>query len=43
MAKDSKFAKDIGAIGHLRKTDDLDKIIARVRQELIKLKPNPSN
>ena len=31
---DDKFAKDIGAIGHIRKTDDLDKIIERVRQEL---------
>lgn len=38
---DDKFARDIGAIGHLRKTDDLDKIIERVKQELIKLKPNP--
>lgn len=31
---DDKFAKDIGAIGHLRKTDDLDKIIERIKQEL---------
>lgn len=38
---DDKFARDIGAIGHLRKTDDLDKIVERVKQELIKLKPNP--
>lgn len=38
---DDKFARDIGAIGHLRKTDDLDKIIERVKQELFKLKPNP--
>ncbi len=40
---DDKFARDIGAIGHLLKTDDLDKIIERVKQELFKLKPNPSN
>lgn len=38
---DDKFARDIGAIGHLKKTDDLDKIIERVKKELIKLKPNP--
>jgi|SRR3989344_1304157 len=38
---DDKFARDIGAIGHLRKTDDLDKIIERVRQELFKITPNP--
>ncbi len=31
---DDKFAKDAGAVGHLRKTDDLNKIIDRVRQEL---------
>ena len=30
---DDKFAKEIGALGHLRKTDDLDKIIERVKQE----------
>lgn len=38
---DDKFARDIGAIGHLRKTDDLDKITERVKQELVKLTPNP--
>ncbi|MDO8496852.1 MAG: response regulator [bacterium] len=38
---DDKFARDIGAIGHLRKTDDLDKIIERVKQELFKITPNP--
>lgn len=32
---DEKFAKDAGAIGHIRKTDDLDKILARVKQELL--------
>ena len=31
---DDKFAKDAGAIGHLKKTDDLNKIVDRVRQEL---------
>ena len=31
---DDKFAKDIGALGHMRKTDDLDKMIQRVKQEL---------
>lgn len=31
---DDKFAKDIGAVGHLRKTDDLSRIIDRVKQEL---------
>lgn len=40
---DDKFARDIGAIGHLRKTDDLDKIIERVKQELFKITPNPQN
>jgi CheY-like chemotaxis protein len=40
---DDKFAKDIGAIGHLRKTDDLDKITERVKHELIKVTPNPLN
>ena len=38
---DDKFARDIGAIGHLRKTDDLDKIIERVNRELFKITPNP--
>lgn len=40
---DDKFARDIGAIGHLRKTDDLSIIVERVKRELIKLTPNPSN
>ena len=31
---DDRFAKDAGALGHIKKTDDLDKIITRVRQEL---------
>ena len=31
---DDKFAKDVGAVGHIRKTDDLDKTIERVKQEL---------
>lgn len=31
---DEKFAKDIGALGHLRKTEDLDKVIERVKKEL---------
>lgn len=31
---DDKFAKDIGAIGHLRKTDDLDLIVGRIKQVL---------
>lgn len=31
---DDKFAKDAGAVGHFRKTDDLSKIIDRVKQEL---------
>lgn len=29
---DDKFAKDAGALGHIRKTDDLDKIVARVKE-----------
>ena len=31
---DDKFAKDIGAAGHIRKTDDLDLIIDRARKEI---------
>lgn len=31
---DDKFAKDAGALGHIKKTDDLDKIVARIQQEL---------
>lgn len=31
---DDRFAKDAGALGHIKKTDDLDKIIGRIRQEL---------
>ena len=31
---DDRFAKDIGALGHIRKTDDLDKIVERVKKEL---------
>lgn len=31
---DDKFAKDAGALGHIRKTDDLDKITARVKEVL---------
>ena len=31
---DDKFAKEAGAVGHLKKTDDLGKIIDRVKQEL---------
>ena len=31
---DDKFAKEVGALGHIKKTDDLDKIIERVKQEL---------
>jgi len=31
---DDKFAKDAGALGHMKKTDDLDKIVARIKQEL---------
>ncbi|OGM99715.1 MAG: hypothetical protein A2817_02510 [Candidatus Yanofskybacteria bacterium RIFCSPHIGHO2_01_FULL_39_8b] len=31
---DDRFAKDIGAVGHLRKTDDLNKILERIKQEL---------
>lgn len=31
---DDKFAKEIGAIGHLRKTEDLNIIVDRVRKEL---------
>ena len=31
---DDKFAKDAGALGHIKKTDDLDKIVERVKQEL---------
>lgn len=28
---DNKFAQDIGAIGHIKKSDDLDSIIARIK------------
>lgn len=31
---DDRFAKDAGALGHIKKTDDLDKIVRRVSQEL---------
>jgi CheY-like chemotaxis protein len=31
---DDKFAKDAGAAGHIKKTDDLDDIVSRVRSEL---------
>src|SRR3989338_4090429 len=31
---DDKFAKEAGALGHIKKTDDLDKIVARIQQEL---------
>ncbi|OGN01037.1 MAG: hypothetical protein A3B91_02905 [Candidatus Yanofskybacteria bacterium RIFCSPHIGHO2_02_FULL_41_29] len=31
---DDKFAKDAGALGHVKKTDDLEKIVARIQQEL---------
>lgn len=29
---DDKFAKDAGALGHIKKTDDLDKIISKVKE-----------
>ncbi len=28
---DDKFAQDAGALGHIKKTDDLDKIISRIQ------------
>lgn len=31
---DTKFAKEIGAIGHIRKTDDLKKIVAQIQESL---------
>ena len=31
---DDKFSKDAGAIGHIKKTDDLNKIVERVQQVL---------
>lgn len=31
---DDKFAKNIGAVGHIMKTDDLEKILERVKKEL---------
>ena len=31
---DDKFAKEAGALGHIKKTDDLDKIIARIQEIL---------
>ncbi len=31
---DTKFAKEIGAVGFIRKTDDLDNILARVKEYL---------
>ena len=33
---DDKFAKEIGAVGHIRKTDDLEAIIELIKQEVIK-------
>lgn len=29
---DDKFAKGAGALGHIRKTDDLDKIVSRIQE-----------
>lgn len=31
---DDKFAKEAGALGHIRKTDDLDKIVAKIMEIL---------
>ena len=31
---DDRFAKDAGALGHIKKTDDLEKIVSRIHQEL---------
>ena len=31
---DDKFAKGAGAVGHVRKTDDLDRIATRITEEL---------
>lgn len=31
---DDKFAKDIGAVGHIRKTDDLSNMIDRIKREI---------
>lgn len=31
---DDKFAKEAGALGHIRKTEDLDKIVDRIKEEL---------
>ena len=31
---DDKFAKEAGALGHIRKTDDLEKIVARIKEVL---------
>lgn len=31
---DDKFAKEAGAVGHIRKTDDLNSIASRIQQEL---------
>jgi len=31
---DEKFAKEAGALGFIKKTDDLDKIVERIKQEL---------
>lgn len=33
---DDKFAKDIGAIGHIKKTEDLDKIVEKIKKILSK-------
>jgi DNA-binding NarL/FixJ family response regulator len=29
---DEKYAKEIGALGHIRKTDDLDVIVKRINE-----------
>jgi len=34
---DDKFARDIGASGHIKKTDDLNKIVERIKLELSKV------
>lgn len=31
---DDKFAKDAGALGHIKKTDDLDKIISKIKEAI---------
>lgn len=38
---DEKFAKEFGAIGHIKKSDDLDKIVQKIISTLYPQEPQP--